>query len=564
MLKSTLNAFTDINGVARATAITGTVELANLIPPTVTYESRGNLLIIGEAEQLLHVADQFAALNSVTLLATDANTCDTKTSHTLYYSQAITVKGYLGAFDVHCRIGHDATALDINALETNLAKIAIGRPCFDIVLDMTTTGTMNVEIPAAGYYAVGQASASKASEKLAALVDELPAMIGTFDKPKYFRLNPDLCAHSSRSVKGCDRCIDACPAGALSSDSIAIAIDPYLCQGVGTCATACPTEAISYALPDPQITQNFVHSVLVRYKQEGGQSPTLLLYGDRDTAAVTKALATLPSSVITIALEELATVGIDTWFSALAYGAHQVLLATNTQYIPTTIDAVLTNELAIAQNFLTELGYDADRICLFDFANSANFEAYETALITPIETALTGTKREKLFTVLEALNQTSPAQPTRSAVAENAPYGSVTCKTDDCTLCMSCVAVCPTRALHAIGDRPGLLFVEQDCIQCGMCETACPEKVITLDAGFNWDWQARKADALIHEEPAACCISCGKPFAPASMVKMLTEKLQRHSHFQGEAIRRLSMCEDCRVRDIFEKMEQDPQNQTRV
>ena len=559
MLKSTLNAFTDINGVARAAAITGTVELANLIPPTVTYESRGNLLIIGEAQQLLNVADQFSALNSVTLLATDSNTPNIKTAHTLYYSQTVTVKGYLGAFDVHCRIGHEA-----NGLETNLAKIAIGRQCFDIVLDMTATGVINVEIPAAGYYALGQRSEAQITAKLAALVEDLPAMIGTFDKPKYFRLNPDLCAHSSRGVKGCDRCIDACPAGALSSDGVTIAIDPYLCQGVGTCATACPTEAISYALPDPQITQNFVHSVLARYKQEGGQAPTLLLYGERDTAAVIKALAVLPSSVITIALEELATVGIDTWFSALAYGAHQVLLATNTTYIPATIDAVLTNELAIAQNFLTELGYESDRICLFDFADSANFKAYESALITPIEAALTGTKREKLFTVLETLNQSSPLQPTHSTVTANAPYGSVTCKTDDCTLCMSCVAVCPTRALHAIGDRPGLLFVEQDCIQCGMCETACPEKVITLEAGFNWDWQARKADKLIHEEPAACCISCGKPFAPASMVKMLTEKLQRHSHFQGEAIRRLSMCEDCRVRDIFEKMEKDPQSQARV
>ncbi len=103
MLKSTLNAFTDTNGVARATAITGTVELANLIPPTVTYESRGNLLIIGTAEQLLQLADRFSTLNSVTLLATDSNTSHTKTAHTLYYSQAITVKGYLGAFDVYCR-----------------------------------------------------------------------------------------------------------------------------------------------------------------------------------------------------------------------------------------------------------------------------------------------------------------------------------------------------------------------------------------------------------------------------------------------------------------------------
>ncbi len=48
------------------------------------------------------------------------------------------------------------------------------------------------------------------------------------------------------------------------------------------------------------------------------------------------------------------------------------------------------------------------------------------------------------------------------------------------------------------------------------------------------------------------------------MVKMLTEKLQGHSHFQGDAIRRISMCEDCRVRDIFEQMEKDQQSQARV
>lgn len=47
MLKSTLEAFSDNNGQARFAAITGTVELANLIPPTVIYESRGDLLIVG-------------------------------------------------------------------------------------------------------------------------------------------------------------------------------------------------------------------------------------------------------------------------------------------------------------------------------------------------------------------------------------------------------------------------------------------------------------------------------------------------------------------------------------
>ncbi|MEZ8093697.1 4Fe-4S binding protein [Photobacterium swingsii] len=554
MLKSTLEALAsnDQNAAARFSAITGTVELANLIPPTVSYESRGNLLIIGEQLTITALAEQFSALNSVTLLATEKAAQAEKVEN-LYFSKEVTVKGYLGAFDVRCRV--DGTISETNV---NLAKVATGRDCFDIVLDMTAEGIVKIEIPAPGYYATAKGAV------VADLVEELPAMIGTFDKPKYFRLNPDLCAHSSRGVSGCDRCVDACPAGALTSTGHAIEINPYLCQGVGTCATACPTEAISYALPDPDNTQHFVYRLLDRYQTEGGSAPTILFYGNRDEASVIHTLALFPSNVIPVALEELATVGVDTWFSALAYGAHQVLLATNTDYIPATIDRVLSDELAIAQAFLTELGFEADRITLFDFAQVESFSAYDAALITDTQARFEGNKRDKLFAALTLLADVAPAKPDYSELPANAPYGSVDCKTEDCTLCMSCVSVCPTRALHAVGDRPGLLFVEQDCIQCGMCEKACPEKVISMKPGFNWDAQARTEAQVVHEEEAACCTSCGKAFAPASMVKMLTEKLQSHSQFQGEAIRRLSMCEDCRVRDIFSQMESDPESQLKV
>ncbi|MCW8327972.1 4Fe-4S binding protein [Photobacterium sp. SDRW27] len=565
MLKSTLEAFSDSNGQARHTAIAGTVELSNLIPPTVSYESRGNLLIIGPQETVTALATQFSSLNSVTLLVTEMATEKADTAEkveNLYFSNQVAVKGYLGAFEVTCRVDGSFSEIATTEASANLAKIAIGRDCFDLVVDMTAEGVVATEIPAPGYYGVGAGKA-----KLANVIEDLPDMLGTFDKPKYFRLNPDICAHSSRGVSGCDRCVDACPAGALSSNGHAIEINPYLCQGVGTCATACPTEAISYALPDPDNTQHFVHRLLSRYLQEGGENPTLLLYGNRDELSVVQALATLPTTVVPVALEELATVGIDTWFSALAYGAHQVLLATNAAYIPATIDRVLTDELTIAQAFLTELGYDADRITLFDLATADSFKVFDTALIPatlPAAERIEGTKREKLFAVLELLYNAAAQKPECSDVPENAPYGSVECQSDDCTLCMSCVAVCPTRALHSIGDRPGLLFIEQDCVQCGMCEKACPEKVISLKPGFNWDKEARQAAQVVHEEEAACCTSCGKPFAPASMVKMLTEKLQGHSQFQGDAIRRLAMCEDCRVRDVFSKIENDPESQLRV
>lgn len=553
MLNSTLkalSAYDEQNGKARLAAINGTVELSNLIPPTVSYESRGNVLLVGAEEVITTLEAQFASLKSVTLLATTkADNSDKRDN--LYFASKVTVKGYLGAFEVSCDVESMLTTV-------NLAKVAIGQECFDLIVDMTETGLSDVEICAPGYYAVGTGRA-----KLANVVDDLPAMIGTFDKPKYFRLDPERCAHSSRGVTGCERCVDACPAGALSSTGDRIEINPYLCQGVGTCATACPTEAISYALPDPANTQHFVYRLLENYRKAGGESPTLLFYGNRDQATVNETLAELPESVIPVALEELATVGIDTWFSALAYGAHQVLLATHTSYIPDTIDRVLRNELATAQSFLAEMGYEVERITLFDFAEAKTFTGFDAALLN-IAAPLEGSKREKLFTALDALYEQASVKPAHSAVAENAPYGSVDCRAEDCTLCMGCVSVCPTRALHAIGERPGLLFIEQDCVQCGMCEKACPEKAITLNPGVTWNAQVRQEAQVLHEEEAACCTSCGKPFAPASMVKMLTEKLQNHSHFQGEAIRRLNMCEDCRVRDIFSTIVDDPESQLNV
>lgn len=567
MLKSILETFTDSNGQARLSAIAGTVELSNLIPPTVSYESRGNLLIIGAYDTITALAPQFATLNSVTLLATSAAAAETvpaSKDSKVFFSHDVTIKGYLGAFEVNCRV-----AGSLLNTYTNLAEVTIGGDSFDLVVDMSAESIVNTEIPAPGYYPVGSGKAA-----IADVIETLPEMLGTFDKPKYFRLNNDICAHSSRGVSGCTRCVDACPAGALSSNGHAIEINPFLCQGVGTCATACPTEAITYALPEPEKTQNFIYRLLNSYQMAGGVKPTILFFGNRDEETVAAKLPSLPSNVIPIALEELATIGVDTWFSALVYGAHQVLLATNIAYMPVTIDRVLNDELIIAQNFLTELGFAPSRIFLFDL--DADFVGFPESLLAVADNKiavmesgvlaeqLSGTKREKLFSALDRLHAQSTVKPTQSDVPENAPYGSVECKTDDCTLCMGCVAVCPTRALHAVGGRPGLQFKEQDCVQCGLCEKACPEQVLTLKPGVNWDTESRQTAVMIHEEEPACCLSCGKAFAPASMIKMLTEKLQGHSQFQGDAIRRLSMCEDCRVRDIFSDMADDPTSQLRV
>ncbi|MEF1173101.1 4Fe-4S dicluster domain-containing protein [Vibrio sinaloensis] len=550
MLKQLLQESTSTNGKARLYAFENTVELTNLIPPTVSYESGGHTLIVGPTAIIESAAEQLAQMKSLTLLSTDG---EMGQHANLYFANSVQVSGFLGTFEV---------VIENKGTSSNLAKVAINHDCFDIVLDLCLESCMKEEVPVPGYYPVG-----RGYPKLAEALEEIPTLMGTFDKPKYFRLDTDLCAHSSRGVKGCERCVDACPAGALSSEGSdktghRIEINPYLCQGVGTCATACPTEAIHYALPNPQETQKFVERTLANYEQAGGVDPIVLICSSRHEQYNVMALKALPDNVVPIVVEELPSVGIDSWLAALVNGATQVLFAAS-RFMPPTIIRVLNNEVSIAQELLSQLGIAKETIDIL-YLESLR-EGQPTLCTDSFDLALgdlEGNKRARLFTALDALAKARFPVENVGDLPANAPFGSVSCESKDCTLCMSCVAVCPTRALHTDGTSPSLQFVEQDCVQCGLCEKACPENALSLTPRMNWDSQTRQNAVVLHEEKAAECIRCHKPFAPQSMIDMLQNKLRGHSHFSDEAaINRIAMCEDCRVVDMFESMAQDPMQQ---
>ncbi|MCJ2376573.1 4Fe-4S binding protein [Vibrio sp. ZSDZ34] len=550
MIKQLLQESDSSNGKARLYAIENTVELSNLIPPTVSYESQGDTLVIGPTSIITSIAEQLASMKSITLLSTDG---ESSPQANLYFADSIEVSGFLGTFTVE---------LKSNMQTLNLSEIAISRDCFDIVLDHSLNGCMSEEVPVPGYYPVGRGYPS-----LTEALEEIPTLMGTFDKPKYFRLNTDLCAHSSRGIKGCERCVDACPAGALSSegnDKIGhkIQINPYLCQGVGTCATACPTEAIHYALPSPQDTQKFIERTLENYLKAGGEQATILICSSRHETYNVMALRALPDSVIPIVVEELPSVGMDTWFAALVNGAHQVLFAAS-QHMPKTIINVLSSEVAMAQLILENLGMPRESIdILYLETLREGMPELTTQSFELRKGDLPGNKRQRLFSALDELNNVCNVTESIQKMPSTAPFGQVHCETDKCTLCMGCVAVCPTKALYNDGHKPALEFIEQDCVQCGMCEKACPEKALSLTPRLNWDQSTRQASLVIHEDKAAECTRCGKAFAPQSLIDMLQGKLRGHSQFNDEAaINRIAMCEDCRVIDVFESMAEDPQQQ---
>ncbi|ELI5732106.1 4Fe-4S binding protein [Vibrio fluvialis] len=552
MLKQFLQQATSPNGSARWFAIENTVELTNLIPPTVSYESGGHTLILGPTSLIERTALQLSQMASVTLLSIDG---EQGTHDKLYFADTVEISGFLGAFKV---------IVENHGLNINLANAAIDHDCFDIVLDMSLNGVMSEEVPVPGYFPVG-----RGFPKLSDALEEIPELMGTFDKPKYFRLDTDLCAHSSRGVKGCERCVDACPAGALSSEGSEktghrIQINPYLCQGVGTCATSCPTEAIHYALPNPTDTQKFIERLLNNYHQAGGEKPIVLICSSRHEQYNLMALRVLPENVIPVTVEELPSVGIDTWFAALVNGATQVLFAAS-RHMPPTILRILNQEVSMAQSFLAHLGIRKETIDIL-YLESLR-EAAPTLCDEPLGLnlgELEGKKRDRLYVALDALATARGTEPGAQPLAATAPYGAIECSTSDCTLCMSCVAVCPTRALHHEGDSPSLKFIEQDCVQCGLCVKACPEKALTAVQQLNWNAAQRQSVVTLHQEEPAKCLRCHKPFAPQSMITMLQNKLRGHSHFSDQAsLDRIAMCEDCRVVDVFESMANDPEKQLR-
>ncbi|EKO3986712.1 4Fe-4S binding protein [Vibrio fluvialis] len=552
MLKQFLQQATSPNGSARWFAIENTVELTNLIPPTVSYESGGHTLILGPTSLIERTALQLSQMASVTLLSIDG---EQGTHDKLYFADTVEISGFLGAFKV---------TVENHGLNINLANAAIDHDCFDIVLDMSLNGVMNEEVPVPGYFPVG-----RGFPKLSDALEEIPELMGTFDKPKYFRLDNDLCAHSSRGVKGCERCVDACPAGALSSEGSEkighrIQINPYLCQGIGTCATSCPTEAIHYALPNPTDTQKFIERLLNNYHQAGGEKPIVLICSSRHEQYNLMALRVLPENVIPVTVEELPSVGIDTWFAALVNGATQVLFAAS-RHMPPTILRILNQEVSMAQSFLAHLGIRKETIDIL-YLESLR-EAAPTLCDEPLGLnlgELEGKKRDRLYVALDALATARGTEPGAQPLAATAPYGAIECSTTDCTLCMSCVAVCPTRALHHEGDSPSLKFIEQDCVQCGLCVKACPEKALTAVQQLNWNAAQRQSVVTLHQEEPAKCLRCHKPFAPQSMITMLQNKLRGHSHFSDQAsLDRIAMCEDCRVVDVFESMASDPEKQLR-
>jgi ferredoxin len=528
------------NVIARAAALAAMHELPEADEvPTVRYHSKGRVLVVGNTAQALEQADRLAQLLTVTLLLTDADPSALPArAYALAAPRAVAVAGWLGAFEARWQVAGQPARQET----------------FDLVLDLSASPLVTSNQRPHGYYAPGTDDAARA-----AAVAELLEMIGDFEKPRYFSYKEKLCAHSRNERTGCNACIEICSAKAIAPSGDLVKVNPYLCAGCGACTTVCPTGAISYAYPGAAYNGARIKSALRAFRESGGEQPVLLLHSQEHGAALLEQTGgtaqALPGRAVPLLLHHVASVGIDVWLSALAYGAAGVTVLLTGSEAPQYARA-LEEQMTIAQAVMDALGYDGPH---FQLARAATVDELATVLRhaprgeAPAEMAtfnLAADKRNTLEYALGHLYRHAPAQPIEVTLPQGSPFGAIDVNRERCSLCMACVGACPASALMDGQGVPQLRFVEKNCVQCGLCADTCPEDAITLVPRLSFA-ETRNQAVVLNETQPFHCIRCGEAFGTLQMIENMLTRLSGHPAFAGH-LDRIRMCGDCRVRDMMQ------------
>jgi len=527
--------------------------------PMVTLTSAGVILIYGRDEQAIEAADLLKEHLDVTVLISGpaALTPRRIDEFPIVKGTIRSAKGHLGAFEIVVDDFAIAAPSSRGALAFGDGRNGALSRC-DIILDLSGQAPLFAAADLRDGYV--RADPGDPAAVLRAVL-RARDLVGTFDKPRYVAFSNELCAHSRSRIVGCRRCLDLCPTGAIAPAGDHVAIDANVCAGCGQCAAVCPTGAAAYALPPADVLVRKLRTLLTAYRQAGGANAVILLHDDEHGGALIDALSRygdgLPANVLPLAVNEVTQVGIETIAAAFAYGAAAVRLLTRAR--PRHDMSGLHKTVALATPILAALGYgsvatietdDPDALGVALRAIGSPPSSPQPSQFLPV-----GAKREIMRFALRELHEAAPRAIDIVPLPAGAPFGAVEIDTAGCTLCLSCVAACPTGALGDDPERPLLRFVEDACVQCGLCKATCPEKVITLKPQLDFRAATAGARVLKEEEPFHC-IRCGKPFGVKSTIERIIGKLAGQHWMYAQDSKRLDalkMCEDCRVAAVTEE-----------
>ena len=346
---------------------------------SVTMISGGVLLVIGNDDRALEAAKKVASRLDVTVVLEPGSGVQPPAlmDVPVFTGRVTQAEGHLGQFQVTIEAFQAASASSRESLNFD-GTGETGTSVCDLILDLRG-GTPLFPAPEKrdGYFNPDPGTPALIGDALLQLTD----MVGEFDKPQYIDYDESICAHFSAGITGCTRCIDHCPTGAITPDTVneRVSLDPYICAGCGTCASVCPTGAAKYTLPAGDGLYQRLRTVLRTYLAAGGKkakAPQILVhdqgFGSEMIDAMARGGGGLPANMLPCALTQVTQVGLDFLLSASAYGAERVLVLVG----PAQADekAGLESEIALAEAVLDGLGYGKERFAIVDYTDPAALE----------------------------------------------------------------------------------------------------------------------------------------------------------------------------------------------
>lgn len=519
-------------------ALAAEATLAVQLGRSVDVVSEGTCLIIG-GEAAVAVAAELCDTLAVTVLVSDASLIPADRRFDCITGRLKQATGELGGFLVRFDAFQQVIPGGRGDFTLSDPQDGVASDC-DIILDLSGDPAM---FPAAhkreGYLRADPTHPPSVADA----VRMASQLIGTFEKPLYVRLEESLCAHSRAEQPACSNCLNVCPTGAITSAGEHVAIDPMICAGCGSCSAVCPSGAITYDAPPVETVFRRMTTLAKTYREAGGRDARLLVH-DAEHGIEMIALAArfgrgLPANVVPLEVDALSGFGHAEMMAALAcgFGHVSVLMSPKTELDVLEGQVALTHALAGADAVALLHPADPDALCEMLYSDVP-------APVTCDPILPMGTRRQVTRLAAKAL------QPEASVLTlpDNAPYGAVVVDNEACTLCLSCVSLCPSGALGDNPDMPQLRFQEDACLQCGLCSNICPENAITLRPQMNLT-DAAFSQTVLHEEEPFACVECGALFGVKSTVEKIMEKLAgNHAMFAtSSAARMIQMCDNCRI-----------------
>ncbi len=378
--------------------------------------------------------------------------------------------------------------------------------------------------------------------------DELEGLfkkIGTFSIEEGIIHNVEYCSFDPRLKVGCKRCISFCKNNAIKTDEKGIRIEYESCIECGNCVSACPTGGMELSRFRDESFLRYFKGLKVRKKR-------IVIGHEKELRDLWWKSLDLRFKD-TFFLEHPNPFSLNHFHFLVLFGSgfNRIFILKEDEKLES--EPPIFKEISFFNELIKKIKGDEGYVSIlnrkglikrFKEDDEKGKESPFGLLSTPFE-GRRGAFREMLKTVFSKIQK--PRERIETDVFSGLSLS------DSCSLCLSCLNVCYQGALKTNEKELSISFTEINCTNCRACLEICPENAISLDEGLFLSRDIFKEKVLLRDEPVKCK-RCGKVFSNKRSFEKAIGILKKSGIYDQRMLSALYLCEDCRVRSMFEEI----------